>query len=419
MIKKLLILAFGLRLFLSFGPYHPDLGNHLDWGIKFWQVGPKNFYENTFWQVSWANQPPGTIYLFALMRKIYEVIFAVFWWLNLKIPVFPSNIIPFLENKLYISLVKLPSILADLGISCLIYRFILKLKNQKTANLAALIFLFNPVVWYNSAVWGQTDSIISFFGLWAVYLFWRQKPFQASFVYFLSLYFKGSLLIFFPIVFILLFKSRISWRKKIIALLVPILILAYLSFPFVKWMEPLPWLYHLYRDRIFSHQGNMLTANAFNFWALLFGIDFTRNDLGLFLGLSLKTWGQILFGLTLLPVLAGLFFKKVEIKLALWSLAVVSLTSFIFLTNMHERYLFPAFPYLTIMIFLFPNLKSFYLILSLIFWLNLYHLWYIPDFFGLRLIYSLSVIRTFSLINLFLTFWFLFCYFRFLRPKKL
>jgi len=329
-IKKILLSALFFRLILSFGPYHPDLGNHLDWGIKFWQLGPKNFYENLFWQVSWANQPPGTIYLFAFIRKIYEGIFAIFWWLNLKIPLFPSFIIPILEKRLYVCLIKLPAILADLGIAFLIYRFVEELKGQKAAKLAAAIFLFNPASWYISAVWGQTDSIINFLVLWSVYLFWRKKSLPSVFVYFLSLYFKGSLIIFLPVILILLLKAKDLWWKKLLAIGGSLIFLSYLSFPFVKWMTPIPWIYHLYQDRIFGHQGNMLTANAFNFWALIFGIDFTKNDFGLFLGLTFRKWGQWLFVLSSLPVCFYLLKKKLNITLVFWSFAIISFSSFLF-----------------------------------------------------------------------------------------
>lgn len=417
--KKILLFAFLARLILSFGRFHPDLGNHLDWGIKFWQLGPKNFYENLFWQVSWANQPPGTVYLFALMRKIYDLIFGLAWWFNLKISLFPSALIPFFQEKLYVSLIKLPAIFADLGIAALIYRFVVGLRNKKLANFAALVFLFNPVSWYNSAVWGQTDAIINFFGLLSIYYFWKKKPVWATWAYFLSLYFKGSLVIFAPIVIILLLKSNLIWWKKVLAVVGPPVILAYLSFPFVKWMGSIPWLYHLYRDRIFGHQGNMLTANAFNLWALIFGVDFNRNDLGIFLGLNYKTWGQLLFGFVFLPSLTALAIKKSEIKLTLWSLVITSLAAYIFLTNMHERYLFPVFPYLTILIFLLPNLKPFYFLLSLIAWVNLYHLWYVPDILNLKLIFIPLAVRGFSLVNLILTFYLLFSAFRFLKLKKI
>lgn len=417
--KKLLLIALAFRLFLSFGPYHPDLGNHLDWGIKFWQIGPNNFYENQFWQVSWPNQPPGTIYLFALTRKIYEGIFAVFWWLNVNVPAFPSGLIPFIQEKLYVSLVKLPSILADVGIGYLIFKIVERLKSKKAGVMAAAVFLFNPVVWYNSAVWGQTDALINFLGLYAVYLFWKEKPFWGSFIFFLSLYFKGSLLIFTPVIIVLLLKSKIPPWKKAIALILPPLFLSYLSYPFVHWMSPVPWIFHLYQDRIFGHQGNMLTANAFNLWAFFYGIDFARNDLIVFAGLALKKWGQILFILSSVPVIINLFIRKIKIEVVLWSLAAIAIFSFFFLTNMHERYLYPAIPFLTILLGTRPRFRYFYLCFSLVFFLNLYHLWYVPDLFGLRFIYYPATIKILSLVNFVLLGWFSFEYFRFSRLKKL
>jgi len=416
---SLLFLAFLFRTALSFGPFHPDLGNHLDWGIKFWTLGPKYFYENLFWQVSWPNQPPGTIYTFALIRKIYEAIFGLTWWLNIKIPSFPSTLIPFFENKLYVALVKLPSILADLGIGLLIYKFVKELKNSKVAKIAATVFLVNPVIWYNSAVWGQTDALINFFGLWSLYLFWKKKPILAAIVFLSSFYFKGSLLIFLPIILILLAKSETAWWKKVIVVLIFPVVLAYLSFPFVRWMSPIPWLYHLYVDRIFGHQGNMLTANAFNLWALFFGIDFSVNDLGSFLGLTFKSWGQILFMVISAPVLVALLVKKFKIESVLFSLSAIAVFSFLFLTNMHERYLYPAIPCLTILIFIVPKMKFFYALLCTAFMLNLYNLWFVPDPFGVKVFFTPSLVRVFSLFNLFLLVWFLWIFLRFFRPKKI
>lgn len=412
----LLILAVLFRLFLALGPWHPDLGNHLDWGIKFWEIGPKNFYENLFWRVSWANQPPGTIYIFAVMAKVYQIIFSIAWWLNLKIPAFPSILIPFLEGKLHIALVKMPAILADFGMGFLIYKFLKEFRNERMGKIGALIFLFNPVIWYNSAVWGQTDAIINFFGLWSIYLFSRKKPLWATFVFLFSLYFKGSLLIFLPIILILLWQSKEDWWKKVLVVLVTPPVLAYLSFPFVKWMSPIPWMYHLYRDRVFGHQGNMLSANAFNLWAVIFGIDFSLNDQGKFLYLTFKNWGQLLFGgSVLLPLLALWRQKKFNLVMTSWVLFLVSLFSFLFLTNMHERYLYPAIPYLTLLVFLLPSWKFFYGFFSALFFLNLYHLWYIPDILGLRLLFTPFTVKFFSVANLILGGWF---FLRFLRFKK-
>ena len=62
------------------------------------------------------------------------------------------------------SLIKLPSMLADLAIGYLLYRLVLSwrrphLDAQRLALLAAALYVLNPVTWYDSAIWGQTDAV--------------------------------------------------------------------------------------------------------------------------------------------------------------------------------------------------------------------------------------------------------------------
>src|SRR5258706_5109024 len=125
--KKLLWIFIGAlvgRIILSFIIWHPDINNHIDWGIRFFQYGPAKFFapETNVWSYTWPNQPPGTIYMFAGIRKLFEFLFGIFWTINVKVPVFPSAIITFFESNLYPALLKLPSIIADIGIAYLIYK---------------------------------------------------------------------------------------------------------------------------------------------------------------------------------------------------------------------------------------------------------------------------------------------------------
>ena len=126
-IIKILIIAFLLRVVLAFITWHPDINNHVDWGIRIFSYGPGKFFapESNVWSYTWPNQPLGTIYMFAVIRKLFELVFSVFWWVNIHIPLFPSAIMLFLEDYLYIAMLKLPAILADLGIAVLIYKIIL------------------------------------------------------------------------------------------------------------------------------------------------------------------------------------------------------------------------------------------------------------------------------------------------------
>lgn len=396
--------AFLLRLALSVGPYHPDLGNHLDWGLKIWDLGPKNFYQNQFWAVSWANQPPGTIYLFGLMGVIYRGVTSVFWWLNLNIGLFPSNLIPWAEIHLYPALVKLPFILADLGIAFFAGKIATKLFNNKVGKLVTLVALFNPVFWYVSAIWGQTDSLINFLCILSIYLFMIKKPLWGLIVFLSSFYFKVSLLIMLPLFLMYIFTLKVNHIKTLMVFLATIGFFVLFSHPFVKG-NPVAWLYHLYLDRVISHQGNMLTANAFNLWALFYGIDFTRTDLIKVLFLNLKQWGMLLFCLSYLGVLIVMVKSKFSAFSFVSSSIIITFSSFLLMTNMHERYLFPAVTLLTAICFLNKRLIISYLLICIIWLLNLYHLWFYPRIDRLVNFYNPTTINILSLFNFIIFFY--------------
>ena len=157
--------------------------------------------------------------------------------------------------------------------------------------------------------------------------------------------------------------------------------------------KPLIWLFELYQKKIFVQQLHIITANAFNLWAGLTGVH-ERPDVYRF-------WGYILFSVSYIPLLISIF-KKPTSKNLFWVLALTAFSSFMLLTNMHERYLYPLFPYLTILVSLSLISLYPYILISLVSLLNLYNFWWVPriDFlvnflsFGNRL-----MPRVFGFIN--------------------
>jgi len=387
---SIIIFALIFRLILAFLVWHPDLRNHMDWGERFWEYGVKDFYTQNVWNFTWPNQPPGTIYLFAGVRKLYEFIFSIFWWINVHIPPFPSNLMYYLELNLYPVLLKLPAILADFGIAYIIYKIISNHQSpryqpvlgkpttnhsKEIAMLGVVFFLFNPVIWYNSSVWGQYDSVINFLALFSFYLLIQKKLTLALLTYALSLYTKASLAIFVPIFLIVTFKQRYGWKSIMSAILITFLILGIITIPFTD-DNPYIWLYNLYKDKVFTQQLQVITANAFNLWAAIAGIHELPHTLKLGF-LSYHAWGSALFITVLTPLLYKLY-KKTNAANIFWILVLVSLSSFMLLTNMHERYLYPFFPVFTV-IAGFYGLWSFYWVFSLINLLNLYNFWWTPE----------------------------------------
>ncbi len=410
--KKLIIIfsfAFLLRFLLIFTPPHVDVANHLDWGIRFWQYGARDFYEQIFWGVSWPNQPIASIFLFALIAKLNFFIFQFFWWLNLHLALFPSFLIPWFQRHLHLVLLKLPFALSDLGLGFLIYRIVRELtKKENRALLASAVFLFNPALIYNSSVWGQTDSLINFLALLSLWFLWREKFWRGFFFYLLCLYFKLSLIIFVPLILLLLWQKKDFWRRMIFSFLSTVAIFLVLSLPFVHHGNVFTWLWYLYTNRVLPRQGNMLSGNAFNLWTLFYGSDLSLKENLLIGGLTAKLWGRLIFllssgGVTLMMILKK---KKFEFSAFLWLGIIYAFSAFLFLTNMHERYLYPIFPLLAILIFLFRKYQKFFwlfVVLSFIYLVNLYHLWWYPCWQPLVSLLTFGqhfLPRLFSLANL-------------------
>ncbi len=409
MVKTIFYLAFLLRFALLFFPSHGDLANHADWGVRFFEYGSRKFYapETNVWSHLWPNQPPLTIYLFAAVRKTYEAIYQLLWWVNLNVPIFPSKLMFWVEKSLYPLMLKLPASLADLGIGWLIYRFVKKKKNAKKARVVLALWLFNPITFYNSAMWGQTDAIINFFALASILLLLEKRAVGALLLFVVSLLFKFSLILFLPIILLIIWKEKLSFKKWAFIFASVFALLYFVSLPFVyDKSSPLVWLIALYKDKILKHQLHYLTANAFNFWGAVSGMGF-KSDWVKLAGLSVKYWSWIFLVLWLVPIFVSLY-KKISGAKVIFSTFFVAFSSFVFLTNMHERYLYPVFPYLLLSTIFYPKLKKLYFLLSGIHLMNLYHWWWKPRIGFLIKLFEVcqgAFPRLLSLINVLLLIW--------------
>lgn len=396
-IKIILITALILRVVLVFISYwHPDLPNHIDWGLRFLLYGPHNFYENSIWSVSWPNQPLGSILLFGFIAMLKNNLFSFILYLNNTFPIFPSFTIPILETNLHAWMVKLPFILSDIGLGFLIYKIVFQFK-PKLATLAAAIFLFNPVLIYNSAIWGQTDSLINLLAVSGIYFTFQKKYFWGIWLFLLGFLFKMSLIIYLPIFGLLLIKQIKDFKKFIFPIILFVVFVYLIAIPFTfADKSPFEWLWYMYTNRVLSRQGSMLNGNAFNLWALIFGINLSKTEFGQFWGMSYQLIGRILYILCMIPVWIKFLKLKLNLKNLLTTLFITAFGCFIFMTNMHERYLYPIFPLITILIFLPKtkfNIKDI-ILLSTIHFLNLYNLWFYPE---------INFLKTILISNNFLT----------------
>lgn len=370
------ITAFIFRLSLLFIGYHGDLNNQISWGKLITERGTVNFYEGNEWPYSAPNQPPLTILLLGLMSLLWNVINVISWSLNNTLTIFPSGFIWFWEGRGIIFIMKLPSILADLGIGWLIYTFFKEKKEFKKAIVLASVWLFNPIVWYNSSVWGQTDSIVNLLGLLSVLSLLKKRLAWSTFWFTLSLLFKGSLSYFAPIFLAVSVYQKYSLKEWFISFVTAVLPITFVSLLFHPSIDFPLWLYNLYTNRFIPGEIGYLTANALNFWWL---VDSGKTyDSILFFGMPARFWGFLLpfavIALNLWNLRKGVTDKKL-----FFALALTALTIFLFMTRIHERYLYPFFPYATLLLGYVPLVWLVYIPLSIIHLLNLYNLFWVPS----------------------------------------
>ncbi len=393
--KLVSILFFGLlfRIFLIPVARHGDINNNTSWGQLLLTRGPNGFYEQENWTYSAPNQPPLYLVLFGSTAFFQNTINTSIHWANDHISVFPSKTIWWFDSwgELYIA--KLPGIFADLGIAFVIYKLI----KAKKGLILATVWLLNPVSWYNSAIWGGTDSIVNLIGLVSLSFLYKKKLESSAVFFTLSVLFKGSLLIFAPFWLLVAFRQKFTMREWKNTILMCLLVFLLFSLPFHFSLNMPIWFFNLYTQRFLPGEIGTVTANAFNFWWMASPSNVLDNVTTF--GISMRIIGLAITIVLAIPLIKRILKSPVKINQFI-IFAVLSFVSFFFMTRIHERYLYPFFPLATVSLAFFPWLWVPYVLLSLSHLLNLYNLFWAPGIPSLESIYTNpSLPQALSILN--------------------
>ncbi|MDP8905648.1 MAG: phospholipid carrier-dependent glycosyltransferase [Chloroflexota bacterium] len=142
----LLLLGLLLRLTIAYvmlpgSGFESDIGTFSAWARALYHEGPGTFYAD-----NWSDYPPGYLYVLWLGSHLAALLHG-------------GNIDAVSSDAL-----KLGPILADIGVGALLFMLVRAWAggSRRGAGLglaAAGLYLFNPVTWYDSAVWGQVDAV--------------------------------------------------------------------------------------------------------------------------------------------------------------------------------------------------------------------------------------------------------------------
>lgn len=386
--KKILILALLLRLTVAPFAYHGDTVDFLNWGKNLTKLGLDGFYLRDTPDAVAPNYPPGFYYLLLANQYLYEAVRKILWFINLNISIFPSNFYTWFESdygRIFFN--KLPSIFADLVIGIVIYKFILNLRDKKTAIFSSLIFLFTPPIWYISSIWGQTEALFALPLLLSFVYLYKDRPGKGLMFYILSLLIKPTGIIVLPIFLYWLYRLK-KYKQAFFAFSFSAFLFVLMHIPFNPGTN-LIWIINLYRHNIREVLGD-ITANAYNIWSFFFGFSPKPDSLRLN-GIPAVYWGFLLYLLAVGAVIVKL--KKKEIRNYFIAIALTAFSAFLFLTRIHERYFYLVVIFLVPLIGLDKKYKKIFFGLNLIFLLNLYHYWWIPGISLLIKILSLRAVE--------------------------
>lgn len=408
--------ALVLRLIISPLGFHLDILSQGYWGEWIYHNGPFGFYDNNVWVYSWPTQPPlvNLLYWVADLLYFYSLEFFrylssyvvphlapghMLWWFDF-VKWYDNKQYPESYLKIgYFMSIKFIGMIGDLGIALVVYLLAKKENSIKRTFLLTSAYLFMPFSWYLSSLWGQYDQLSFLLLLIAFLLIFKRWFVLAPAVLVLSLSLKPTSIIYLPFFVFIYFR----FRPKFSEVFFSIVLCLYILFTTARvFTERNPFYFYMndLLTKVLYKSGFRVSTNSFNFWHIFIGNRAYEQDTR-FLFLPSNYWGNMAF--LAVNILAFKASWDKSLKSFFLGLTIVGLGGWLFLTNMLERYYFAGVVSLLLLTIYYPKIFKYWIIVSFIFWVNLYHGFWFPKSFDLlrRLLfaYDHTATRILAFIN--------------------
>lgn len=338
-------------------PFDTNLNSHWAKSAVVLGIGPS--YLHQIDDTRLPNYPPLQMAVFAATGRAYRALLSPNYDLGVR------DCVAFM---------KLPAVLADVATAVLLLVFVSRISVHRHAPwIAGLGYALQPGVLYESAVWGQVDSIFGLAVLAALAAALSRRWLLMGFLLMTAMLTKFQAVVVLPVILaICVVERRIVLRALLGALLASVPAFALLrSWPVLRAAAD-----------VYTHSSGFfpfLSMYAYNVWVALYGVgsrDHTDADavLGPF---TYRHIGLAVFAaITVVTVVIGVrrLRKATTLPARTWTVfagaAVMVYAFFLVNTEMHERYLFLLVPLGIPMIFAGPGLRP-YLAACALFFLNL------------------------------------------------
>jgi len=218
--------------------------------------------------------------------------------------------------------------------------------------LLASLYLFHPLPILDGSIWGQVDSLGVAVFLLSLFFLFKNRPLLSCAIFTAGFLLKLQNIIYIPIFYLFILR-RFGCKVLFQGLAISTLAFFILTIEFFLTGN-MKWVIYLMTQN--ADWFPYLSLNAYNLWWIVAGgAGMASSDKILTFGIvNAKTLGLILFSsayfLSLLLILKEATFKNLLLSSLLAVLAFFNL-----LTQSHERYIFPAIPYMILLLPYFVN----------------------------------------------------------------
>lgn len=267
---------------------------------------------------------------------------------------------------------------------------------RKTNNKIFLaLMLLSPATIVNAYGWGQIDILYSILMFLGIYYILEGKLYSTAIILGISMSLKTQTLLFLPIFGILLLTSKISFKEKVFSLLLLFSVFLFINIPFILG-APNPM------DSINPHisaagRYNFIAVNAFNFywafWAdfgLKMQLKFPSNDALLLGFISRKILAYSIFTVMFAWIMLKVYKNANNTNKIFALTSLYCFTYFMFLPEMHERYLFPMFIFSAYLCSKDKREWSYFIIIVALHTINLFWAWGEQKFIKVQWLFEVS-----------------------------
>lgn len=382
----IILLNLTLRIFFSINtPPQGDIIVHQEWAKVLSSQGLSGSYFLQNWTYTPPTQPPLMMIAFSKSGWIYQnrnILSAIH---NLvKFPT-ASMLLAFQKYGEILSL-QIWELLATYLIAFILFFYLSKKTSFKKAFFCFLLIIFNPISLFINSIWGQNDILPTAFMYSSFISIFSNFIFLSPVLFLVGILFKPTIALITPL-FIFVFLYKFSKNQpchsllKIIFSIVLCLSILYLSFkPFIpSGVNQIDYINDIVKNRIqTSSKGlKMASVSAFNFYSLFWDIDktYATHDGSL---IQLKDISILLI------VIINFFFilklyksQKINFNSTLFYIYFISQGTFLFMTNMLDRYFIPAFISSTIIMVLYWKKYGWLMFIQQFIWfLNIIYSYY-------------------------------------------